>query len=86
MYLYYTANRYLKEQDENIHVADGEYEESQAMIASEDGFHFDNWNGKKQIIPVIRDDETADSMDTRDPESMGRKWRLLYDSWQYIQT
>ena len=26
MYLYYTANRYLKEQDENIHVADGEYE------------------------------------------------------------
>lgn len=52
MYLYYTANRYLKEQDENIHQADREYEESQAMIISEDGFHFDNWNGKKQIIPV----------------------------------
>ena len=55
MYLYYTANRYLKEQDENIHVADGGYEESQAMIISEDGFHFDNWNGKKQIIPAVRD-------------------------------
>ena len=68
MYLYYTANRYLKEQDENIHQADGEYEESQAMIISEDGFHFDNWNGKKQIIPVIDDDEIADSMDTRDPK------------------
>ena len=68
MYLYYTANRYLKEQDENIHVADGECEESQAMIVSEDGFHFDNWNGKKQIIPVIRDDEIGDSMDTRDPK------------------
>ena len=86
MYLYYTANRYLKEQDENIHVADGEYEESQAMIISEDGFHFDNWNGKKQIIPVIRDDETADSMDTRDPkvwEENGVYYMILGSTYKH---
>ena len=86
MYLYYTANRYLKEQDENIHVADGEYEESQAMITSEDGFHFDNWNGKKQIIPVIRDDETADSMDTRDPkvwEENGVYYMILGSTYKH---
>ena len=86
MYLYYTANRYLKEQDENIHVADGEYEESQAMITSEDGFHFDNWNGKKQIIPVIRDDEIADSMDTRDPkvwEENGVYYMILGSTYKH---
>lgn len=86
MYLYYTANRYLKEQDENIHVADGEYEESQVMIISEDGFHFDNWNGKKQIIPVIRDDETADSMDTRDPkvwEENGVYYMILGSTYKH---
>ena len=86
MYLYYTANRYLKEQDENIHVADGEYEESQVMIISEDGFHFDNWNGKKQIISVIRDDETADSMDTRDPkvwEENGVYYMILGSTYKH---
>lgn len=86
MYLYYTANRYLKEQDENIHAADGEYEESQAMITSEDGFHFDNWNGKKQIIPVIRDDEIADSMDTRDPkvwEENGVYYMILGSTYKH---
>ena len=86
MYLYYTANRYLKEQDENIHVADGEYEESQVMIISEDGFHFDNWSGKKQIIPVIRDDETADSMDTRDPkvwEENGVYYMILGSTYKH---
>lgn len=86
MYLYYTANRYLKEQDENVHVADGECEESQAMIISEDGFHFDNWNGKKQIIPVIRDDEIADSMDTRDPkvwEENGVYYMILGSTYKH---
>ena len=86
MYLYYTANRYLKEQDENIHVADGGYEESQAMIISEDGFHFDNWNGKKQIIPAVRDDEIADSMDTRDPkvwEENGVYYMILGSTYRH---
>ena len=76
MYLYYTANRYLKEQDENIHVADGGYEESQAMIISEDGFHFDNWNGKKQIIPAVRDDEIADPW-TPEIRKYGKKMAFI---------
>ncbi len=38
------------------------------MLISEDGEKFDNWNGKKQIIPVIRDEEIADARDTRDPK------------------
>lgn len=86
MYLYYTANRYLKEQDENVHLADGECEESQAMILSEDGFHFDNWNGKRQIIPVIHDDEIADSMDTRDPkvwEENGVYYMILGSTYKH---
>ena len=86
MYLYYTANRYLKEQDEHVHLADGECEESQAMILSEDGFHFDNWNGKRQIIPVIHDDEIADSMDTRDPkvwEENGVYYMILGSTYKH---
>lgn len=69
MYLYYSGVRYLETDEENIHQAmDGNYETSQAMLISEDGFHFDNWKGKRQIIPVIRDDRIADAMHTRDPK------------------
>ena len=69
MCLYYSAVRYLETDAENIHQAvDGNYETSQAMLVSEDGFHFDNWNGKKQVIPVSRDERVADAMHTRDPK------------------
>ena len=67
--LYYSAVRYLKEDGENIHVpVDDAFETSQAMLISPDGIRFDNWNGKRQILPVIREDETADSRHTRDPK------------------
>lgn len=67
--LYYSAVRYLAMNEENIHIApEDRYETCQAMVTSEDGVHFDNWNGKKQIIPVLRDDRIADAAHTRDPK------------------
>lgn len=67
--LYYSAVRYLETDAENIHKAvQDRYETSQAMIISEDGFHFDNWKDKRQIIPVIRDENIADAAHTRDPK------------------
>ena len=43
LYLYYSAVRYLKTDDEDIHRALGNhFETSQALVTSEDGFHFDN--------------------------------------------
>ena len=69
LYLYYSAVRYLETDPENIHHAFREqYETSQAMLISADGYHFDNWHAKKQIIPVIRDDVMADATHTRDPK------------------
>lgn len=43
-------------------------------------------DGKKQIIPVIRDDETADSMDTRDPkvwEENGVYYMILGSTYKH---
>ena len=69
LYLYYSAVRYLETDKEDIHKAvDDYYETSQAMLISEDGFHFDNWGGKKQIIPVIREEDIANATHTRDPK------------------
>lgn len=69
MYLYYSAVRYLAEDEENIHRAlEGQFETSQAMVISEDGYHFDNWNDKTQIIPVIQDELIANAAHTRDPK------------------
>ncbi len=69
LYLYYSAVRYLEADEENIHVAyKDRYETSQAMMVSEDGFHFDNWKDKRKIIPVILDKETGDRTHTRDPK------------------
>ena len=63
LYFYYSAVRYLEQDEENIHLSkNDQIETSQAMLISEDGEKFDNWNGKKQIIPVIRDEEIADAM------------------------
>ena len=69
LYLYYSAVRYLETDPEDIHrAARDRYESSQAMLISGDGMHFDNWKDKKQILPVIRDENVADSVHTRDPK------------------
>lgn len=69
LYLYYSAVRYLDADEENIHLAVNErYETSQAMVVSEDGYHFDNWKNKRQILPVSTDEEIANPTHTRDPK------------------
>ena len=79
MYLYYSAVRYLETDPEDIHRAVGDrYETSQAMVVSEDGFRFDNWGCKRQIIPVIRDESMAHAAHTRDP----KVWQE--DGWYYM--
>lgn len=69
LYLYYSAVKYLETEKENIHLAkDEKFETSQAMIVSEDGFHFDNIHEKKQIIPVISEEGIGHPTHTRDPK------------------
>lgn len=69
LYLYYSAVKYLEAEEENIHLAkDEKFETSQAMIISEDGVHFDNIHEKKQIIPVIYEEEIGHPTHTRDPK------------------
>ena len=54
LFLYYTAIRYQEQDPENIHHArEDRFTASQAMLVSEDGVHFDNWNAKRQIIPTL---------------------------------
>lgn len=66
--LYYSAVRYLAQSDEDIHVAlDGQFVTSQALVISEDGLHFDNWD-KTQVLPVLTDPAVGDTKDTRDPK------------------
>jgi beta-fructofuranosidase len=69
LYLYYSGVRYLAAQPENIHVQiDNEIEVCQAVITSPDGFHFDNWKDKKQLIPARLSPEITDAIDSRDPK------------------
>ena len=69
LYLYYSAVRYLEEGEGDIHCAPNDrYESSQAMLISRDGFQFENWEDKKQIIPVIRKEKIGDATHTRDPK------------------
>lgn len=77
LYLYYSAVHYLETDTENIHVSlPDRFETSQAMMISKDGFHFDNWNAKKQIIPVIRDERIGHPANTRDP-------KVFYENGNY---
>lgn len=68
LYLYYTAVTYCKEQPNNIHLPEGQSIQCQAMITSEDGYSFDNFNDKRQIIPVIENTDIGDPYDCRDPK------------------
>lgn len=69
MYLFYTAVKYYQTNPENIHVTltGEEFYASQAMLISEDGFHFNN-NKKQQIIPVFKEDQIGHPTHTRDPK------------------
>ncbi len=76
--LYYTGIHYDKVNPENIHTCEGEeFAASQLMISSEDGMCFDNFSGKRVVIPVIEDEEIGDRKDTRDPK-VWREGENLY--------
>ena len=69
LHLYFSAVKYDHPTPEDIHLAlNDQFETSQAMLTSPDGRHFDNWAGKKQIIPVLTDPELGDRKNTRDPK------------------
>ena len=70
MYLYYTAIRYAKENPEYIHVqySDDDLIASQAVVISEDGYHFDNRDCKHLVVDVIKDQNLGDVRHTRDPK------------------
>jgi len=80
MYLVYTGVKYLTPNPANIHLALNEQmESSQMMISSDNGYHFDNWQGKQTVIPPITDKKTGHRGHTRDPKI----WRGK-DAWYII--
>ncbi len=83
LYLIYTGVRYEVVNPEDPHTClDDQFESAQLMISSEDGFHFDNENGKKVIIPPITDPAIGDRTHTRDPKvwKSGDHWYLVLGS------
>ena len=80
MYLYYTGIHYDETDRENIHKCPGDkYQATQMMITSPDGFSFDNFSGKKVIIPAFMEGEKGDRTHTRDP----KVWRGK-DAWYMV--
>lgn len=80
LYLVYTGVRYEVVNPEDPHTClDEQFESAQLMITSEDGFHFDNENGKTVIIPPVTDKEIGDRTHTRDPKI----WRGT-DAWYLV--
>ena len=66
LHLVYTGVRYELVNPDDPHTCLNEqYESAQLMITSEDGFHFDNENGKEVIIPPITDPAIGDRTHTR---------------------
>ena len=83
LYLVYTGVRYEVVNPEDPHTCLNEqFESAQLMISSEDGFQFDNENGKKVIIPPITDPAIGDRTHTRDPKvwKSGDRWYLVLGS------
>lgn len=71
--LYYTGVKYLAQDPENCHLALHDlYECSQVRIASEDGYHFDNYQDKKLVYPVFSD-TIGNYNHTKDPKVWKKK-------------
>lgn len=75
MYLYYTGVQYGQEDPEYIHIQKGEDDlrACQALVISDDGFHFDNHYQKQCIIKMIKETYIGDYRDTRDPKVWKKK-------------
>lgn len=83
LYLTYTGVRYEVVNPEDPHTClDEQFESAQLMISSEDGFSFDNENGKEVIIPPITDPTIGDRTHTRDPKIWKGKhaWYIILGS------
>ena len=52
MSLYYTGIRYREINPKNIHINEEGYDAAQIMISSEDGYSFDNFDGKRVVLPA----------------------------------
>lgn len=70
MYLYYTAIKYGIENPEYIHkpLIKDDLIASQALLISEDGYHFNNKESKYQVVEVITDPSLGHDQHTRDPK------------------
>lgn len=80
LYLVYTGVRYEVVNPDDPHTCLNEqFESSQLMISSDDGFRFDNEHGKEVIIPPVTDPSIGDRTHTRDPKI----WRGK-DAWYLI--
>lgn len=80
MHLFYTGVHFHETDPEDIHVClNDRFESAQLAISSEDGFLFDNANGKRIVIPVLEDPEIGDRTHTRDP----KVWRGK-DAWYMV--
>lgn len=80
LYLYYTGVRYEEVNPEDIHLClNDRFVSSQLMITSEDGEQFDNFQGKKVVVPMINEEELGSKTHTRDP----KVWRGT-DAWYMI--
>lgn len=80
LYLVYTGVRYEEINPHDPHTClNDQFESAQLMIASDDGFHFDNQRHKEVIIPPVTDPLLGDRTHTRDPKI----WRGK-DAWYII--
>lgn len=83
LYLFYTAVKYEAFNEENIHVIVNEqFESSQALLVTEDGYRFDNFGAKRQIIRPIADRKLGDRTHTRDP----KVWKHQDDFYMVLGT
>ncbi len=85
MILYYTGVHYHVTDPENIHLClNDQFDSCQMMISSEDGMNFDNFGGKKVVIPPIEDSLQGDKTHTRDPKVWKGKdgWYMVLGSSQ----
>lgn len=83
MYLFYTGVRYEAVDPSDPHLClDDQFESSQLVISSDDGFSFDNEHGKKVIIPPLCNPAEGDRTHTRDPKIWKGKdgWYLILGS------
>lgn len=81
MHLFYTGVHYTEPDPENINCClNDNFISSQLHISSENGFDFDNFDGKKTVIPPITEPEIGNKIHTRDP----KVWKGNDGNWYMI--